>query len=89
MALDLHDVEFIANQPEVLLSANRPVEALTDESSAKAWGLGAEDKSTSLGEGDDKVINAFEALTKLKEEGLVRDIGISGRFGIHRCRLSI
>lgn len=43
-------------------------------------GLAEDEQGKILGEGDQKILKAFEALGELKAEGLIRDIGICGSF---------
>lgn len=81
MPLDLHDVEFVAEQPELLKQANRPKDALkTDDDNVQKWELVPSNAGVPLGDGDRKIIDAFGVLVKLKEEGLILDIGISGTY---------
>lgn len=75
----LHDVEFVCDQvrphPTGVVSA-----ALSDQ--AAAYGLAQGDEGTIRGEGDQKVLDAFNELRKLKQEGLVKQIGITGKIGL-------
>ena len=75
---DLHDVEFIASPVPELKTAYHPLDYLTDPTLNRAAGLAPDQAGLVHGEGDDKVIAAFEVLVKLREEGLIRQIGISG-----------
>lgn len=51
------------------------LDALEDPGS---WGLGEEDRAKIRGEGDQQVIYAVAELWKLKEEGRIKAVGISG-----------
>ncbi|CDZ97837.1 Predicted oxidoreductase [Phaffia rhodozyma] len=74
----LHDVEFIADKLPGLQKPNRPKEAFSYTQVAQSMGLAPEDQGKILGEGDAKVLKAFEVLGRLKEEGLIKEIGICG-----------
>ncbi|KAF8914139.1 Aldo/keto reductase [Gymnopilus junonius] len=71
----LHDVEFVAT-PVAPRPTGNPTLALKDE--AAAYGLAQGDEAKIHGEGDQKILAAFYELQKLKEEGLVKNIGITG-----------
>lgn len=73
----LHDAEFVATSVAPRPTGN-PTAALKDE--AAAYGLAAGDEAKIHGEGDQKILDAFHELQKLKEEGLVKNIGITGLF---------
>ncbi|KAI0347003.1 Aldo/keto reductase [Trametopsis cervina] len=74
-AVYLHDVEFVCAtvQPR---SAGNHVTALSTEGSE--YGLAPGQETTIWGHGDKVVLDAYAELRKLKEEGLIRHIGISG-----------
>jgi D-arabinose 1-dehydrogenase len=73
----LHDVEFVC-----MLKAPRTIGkatgALAEEKAA--YGLQEGDEGKILGPGDQTVLDAIRELWKLKEEGLVKNVGISGSF---------
>ena len=71
----LHDAEFIADEAGQANAAGYPLKALEGP---EAYGLRSEDAGTSLGQGDEAVILAYQTLLDLKEQGLVRRAGISG-----------
>jgi len=73
----LHDTEFVADA-YMPRKDGQHLSALTDE--AEQYGLARGDEATVRGEGDRQVLAAFSELRKLKEEGLVRNIGITGKF---------
>jgi hypothetical protein len=75
----LHDVEFVASQ--VLPKAEGNHAAALDIDAA-AYGLAKGDEAQVRGEGDQKVLDAFNELRKLKQEGIVRNIGISGMIDV-------
>ena len=71
----LHDVEFVAHQ--IAPSPTGDVSgALGDD--AAAYGLAPGEEGKIRGEGDQKVLDAYNELRKLKEEGLIKQIGITG-----------
>lgn len=69
----LHDVEFVCSQPP---EADNHTLALSDK--AAEYGLQPGDEGKILGEGDQKVLDAVAELRKLKREGVVKAIGITG-----------
>lgn len=69
----LHDVEFVCAQR---LPAGSHALALTSKSAD--YGLQAGDEGKVLGEGDQKVLEAIAELRKLKQEGVVKNVGITG-----------
>ncbi|KZW04431.1 Aldo/keto reductase, partial [Exidia glandulosa HHB12029] len=74
----LHDVEFVATPAAPSQgTAGRLHAPLTDSAVAADWGLapGADDH---IGEGDITVLEAVKELFKMKEEGIIRAVGISG-----------
>ncbi|KAF8314773.1 Aldo/keto reductase [Clavulina sp. PMI_390] len=73
----LHDVEFVATRLPGELSSNSAA-ALADENARKGWGISEGEEANVLGDGDQVVLTAYGELRKLKSEGLVRSIGITG-----------
>ncbi|KAH6915285.1 Aldo/keto reductase [Coprinopsis sp. MPI-PUGE-AT-0042] len=71
----LHDVEFIG-ESVVPQATGNVVSALGEE--AEAYGLNPGNEGKIKGDGDRKILAAFAELRKLKAEGLVRQIGITG-----------
>jgi len=71
----LHDVEFVCTQEFPKASGNH-ITALTTD--AMLYGLTEEDKGRIRGAGDRKFLDAISELRKLQDEGLVKNIGISG-----------
>jgi D-arabinose 1-dehydrogenase len=69
----LHDVEFVCAQSP---PAGNHTLGLSDKAAEYGLQLGNEDKI--LGEGDEKVLSAIAELREMKEEGLIRHVGISG-----------
>ena len=75
----LHDVEFVADGhsldgvDEKLLQDQRL--ALEDPKAIDAWGLSGE---LNKGPGDQVILDAVIELRKMKEEGLIKSVGISG-----------
>ncbi|KAF4619372.1 hypothetical protein D9613_005452 [Agrocybe pediades] len=71
----LHDVEFVATPVAPRTTGNHTV-ALDAE--AAAYGLAQGDEAKIRDEGDQKVLDAFRELQTLKEEGLIKNIGLTG-----------
>ncbi|KAG8904809.1 hypothetical protein FRB99_001115 [Tulasnella sp. 403] len=74
----LHDVEYVATTVEPKPNSGHHALALTDEAVARQWGLGKGDEDKVWGEGDQTILDAFSELTKMKHQGLIKTIGISG-----------
>ncbi|KDR83499.1 hypothetical protein GALMADRAFT_219326 [Galerina marginata CBS 339.88] len=74
-AVYLHDVEFVATAVTPRTTGNHATALKGD---AAAYGLAEGDEAKIRGEGDQKILDAFRELQKLKEEGLVKNIGITG-----------
>lgn len=79
----LHDVEFVAER--LAPSPTGDVSAALGEDAA-AYGLAPGDEGRLRGDGDQKILDAYNELRKLKEEGLVKQIGITGGGPFH-CTL--
>jgi Aldo/keto reductase family len=71
----LHDVEFVCAAVAPRKDGNH-VMALNEEK--EAYGLGEGQEGKIWGEGDQKVLDGFGELRKMKEEGLIKNIGITG-----------
>lgn len=71
----LHDVEFVAT-PVTPKTTGNHASALADD--AAAYGLAPGDEAKIHGDGDQKVLDAFHTLQAMKEEGLIKHIGITG-----------
>ncbi|KAF9535038.1 NADP-dependent oxidoreductase domain-containing protein [Crepidotus variabilis] len=71
----LHDVEFVATPIQPKTSGNHASALNAD---AAAYGLADGDEAKIRGEGDQKVLDAFHELQRMQEEGLVKNIGITG-----------
>lgn len=71
----LHDVEFVAT-PISPRALGCHVAALTTEK--REYGLAEGEEGKIRGNGDQKILDAYAELRKLKEEGLVKRIGITG-----------
>jgi D-arabinose 1-dehydrogenase len=71
----VHDVEFIATPVTDGPTGGNHLKVLEDPGS---WGLGEEDKGKIRGAGDEQVLDAVRELWKLKEEGKIKAVGISG-----------
>ena len=73
----LHDIEFVCTQVTPRQSGNH-LAALAEEK--LEYGLAAGDEGRIRGDGDQIVLDAFAELRKLKDEGKVKYVGITGRF---------
>ena len=71
----LHDVEMVAEEVVPKRDGDHST-ALGEDREAYGLVLGQEGKI--WGEGDRKVLDAYGELKRLKEEGLVKNIGITG-----------
>jgi D-arabinose 1-dehydrogenase len=76
--LYLHDVEFVASPVHPADPFGDPIAAIETEQGRSAWGLRPEDGNKIHGDGDEQILTAFGELRKMKDEGLVRSIGITG-----------
>jgi D-arabinose 1-dehydrogenase len=77
----LHDVEMVAEEVVPKRDEDHST-ALGEDREAYGLALGQEGKI--YGEGDRKVLEAYGELKRLKEEGLVRNIGITGIYQSQR-----
>ncbi|KAL0581222.1 hypothetical protein V5O48_000810 [Marasmius crinis-equi] len=71
----LHDTEFVANEVTPRKTGQHTL-ALTDEKAE--YGLKEGDEGVVHGEGDQKILDAYAELRKMKEEGLIKYIGLTG-----------
>ncbi|KAL4264216.1 Aldo-keto reductase [Pleurotus pulmonarius] len=71
----LHDVEFVCTQVAPRATGDNST-ALDTE--ALEFGLAQGHEAKIHGDGDQKILDAFAELRKMKEEGLIRNIGITG-----------
>jgi D-arabinose 1-dehydrogenase len=76
----LHDVEYVCTPVHPKDPTGNPVKALDDHAVGAAWGLNAEDRDRVHGDGDQKIVDAFDELKKMKDEGVIHKIGFSGRW---------
>jgi len=74
-AVYMHDAEFVATPVKEGSTAGDPRKALDDPES---WGLKDGEEGKIRGEGDQQVLDAVRELWKMKEEGMIRAVGISG-----------
>ncbi|KAF8574437.1 Aldo/keto reductase [Ramaria rubella] len=74
-AIYMHDVEYIATPVINGSTAGDHMKALE---TPESWGLGEGDEAKIRGEGDQQVLDAIRELWKLKDEGKVKAVGISG-----------
>ncbi|KAJ7937392.1 Aldo/keto reductase [Mycena leptocephala] len=71
----LHDVEFVATEVTPRRTGNH-MSALGEDKAA--YGLMEGEEDTVRGEGDQRILDAFAELQKMKDEGLIKHIGITG-----------
>ncbi|KIK65705.1 hypothetical protein GYMLUDRAFT_39206 [Collybiopsis luxurians FD-317 M1] len=71
----LHDIEFVCTPVQAKQTGNHAL-ALTEETAA--YGLEEGQEAKIHGEGDQKVLDAFAELRKMKDEGMIKNIGITG-----------
>lgn len=84
----LHDVEFIATRIPEGSTVGDHLKALEQP---EKWGLAKEDEGKIRGEGDEQVLEAVRELFKMKNEGKIKAVGITGQFsfsGILDCACS-
>lgn len=74
-AVYLHDTEYVCERIEGRSSGDHSA-ALTSEQAQ--YGLQEGDETKVWGEGDQKILDAVAELRKMKQEGLVKHIGITG-----------
>jgi aryl-alcohol dehydrogenase-like predicted oxidoreductase len=72
----LHDVEFICTPITARLTGNH-IGAIKAE--AASYGLAEGDEARVRGEGDQKVLDALSELRDLQREGLIKNVGITGK----------
>jgi D-arabinose 1-dehydrogenase len=70
----VHDVEYVCERAQPP-SPGDPATALADRS---AYGIAEGQEARILGPGDEKLLEAIGELRKLKAEGVIKAIGISG-----------
>ncbi|KAF8897165.1 NADP-dependent oxidoreductase domain-containing protein [Infundibulicybe gibba] len=70
----LHDVEYLCT-PVAPRTTGNHVLALSSE--AEAYGLAPEGEATIHGKGDQRILDAFRELQRLKSEGLIKHIGLT------------
>jgi aryl-alcohol dehydrogenase-like predicted oxidoreductase len=71
----LHDVEFVATPVKSGSTAGNPLDAIEN---SEEWGLSQADAGKIFGEGDQRILDAIRELWKLKREGMIKAVGISG-----------
>lgn len=71
----LHDIEFVCTTVQRRQTGNHAF-ALTEEK--VAYGLEEGQEGKIHGDGDQRVLDAFAELRKMKTEGLIKNIGITG-----------
>jgi D-arabinose 1-dehydrogenase len=72
----LHDVEFVASPIYPDDRRGKPLAAVSK--SSHLWGLGVDDRGRTRGNGDQIILNALAELFRLKTEGKVKAVGITG-----------
>ncbi|CAE6454520.1 unnamed protein product [Rhizoctonia solani] len=74
----LHDTEFVCSPVWPSDPTGDHTKILEDQALTAAWGIGSGDESRVHGIGDQKIIDAFDELKNMKNEGIVREIGLTG-----------
>lgn len=82
----LHDVEFVCTPIAPRMMGNH-IGAIKEE--AASYGLAEGDEALIRGEGDQKVLDALSELRDLQREGLIKNVGITGKSQIFQCPFSI
>lgn len=77
----LHDVEFIASPVWPIPYCGDFERALNDKEGRADWGLLPGKEGKAWGAGDESILAAIRELFKMKSEGIIRAIGISGMNG--------
>ncbi|KAK0498354.1 Aldo/keto reductase [Armillaria luteobubalina] len=72
----LHDTEFVCTP--VMPTESGGYHATALEEAREAYRLTEGQESVVRGEGDQKILDAYAELSKIKEEGLIKHIGITG-----------
>jgi len=72
----LHDVEFVASPIYPENRSCKPGDIL--DQNPNHWGLGSDTSAAQIGDGDQIILDALRELFKLKEEGKVKAVGITG-----------
>ncbi|EPT03107.1 hypothetical protein FOMPIDRAFT_91744 [Fomitopsis schrenkii] len=75
-AVYLHDIEFVATQVGPR-EAGHPADALKPEN-LETYGLADGQEGKAWGAGDQRILDGLAELQKMKDEGLIKAIGISG-----------
>ena len=76
----MHDVEYVATPVKNGSTAGDHLRALEEPNN---WGLKVGDEAKIWGDGDQQVLDAIGELWKMKEEGLIKAVGISGAGSCH------
>jgi D-arabinose 1-dehydrogenase len=71
----LHDIEFVCTEVAPRRTGNHTSALAQDEA---AYGLLEGGEGKIRGEGDQRVLDAFAELRKMKDEGLIKHIGMTG-----------
>ncbi|KAH7343848.1 NADP-dependent oxidoreductase domain-containing protein [Rhizoctonia solani] len=74
----LHDTEFVCPPVWPTDPTGNPTKIIEDQALAAAWGIGEGLEGRVHGPGDQKIIDAFDELKKMKDEGIIRGIGLTG-----------
>lgn len=76
----LHDVEFVASPVWPIPYCGDFGHVLNDATSRVDWGIALEKAPKAWGRGDDAVLGAIQELQKMKQEGFIKAVGISGQY---------
>lgn len=77
----LHDIEFIASPVWPIPYCGDFERVLNDKEGRADWGLLPGKEGKAWGTGDETILTAVRELFKMKSEGLIRAIGMSGVYG--------
>jgi len=79
----LHDIEFVASPVWPIPYCGDYEKALSDPNTRAEWGLSLDKPARPWGRGDDTLLDAIKELQKMKQEGIVREVGISCAHRLH------
>lgn len=76
----LHDIESVTSPVWPIPYCGDYEKALSDPTTRAEWGLSSDKTPRAWGRGDDTVLDAIRELQKMKHEGFIRHVGISGSY---------
>jgi D-arabinose 1-dehydrogenase len=81
----LHDIEYIASPVWPIPYCGDFERVLNDKEGRADWGLLPGKEGKAWGTGDETILTAVRELFKMKAEGLIRAVGISGMYSPAHC----